>query len=102
MVSALLLGLLGAVAALVAATEYRNRRRGFPPDRRRERTLLQVAGGASVAALVGFGGAFGLVPDPGVPDVVADALELGLLLPSIAAYGAWFHVRRDRTGSSAA
>lgn len=91
MVHPQVLALAGGVALLVPAAEAWSRYWGADPENWPRRALIRAGSGLLILALVGFDGAFGLVPDPGVPSGVATAVELSLVGLALLAYvgGLW-------------
>ena len=88
---------LAAVLALVPiAAEAWSRYWGADPESWPERALIRTGSALLILALVGFDGAFGLIPDPGVSPGVATAAELTLVGVALAAYaGFWWRRRGD-------
>lgn len=75
--------LLLVATVLVPATSYalvEPENRGTP--RRRVSLLVQFGSMALVTSLIGFEGTFGLVADPGVPEIVGT----GVLVGSVGAF----------------
>ena len=94
MVHPRLLALAGGLVLLPVAAELWSRYWGADPENWPDRALIRAGSALLLLALVGFDGAFGLIPDPGVPSGVALAAELVLLGLSLAAYAAFWY-RRD-------
>ena len=82
------------LALLVAAAEGWSRYWGAEPTNWRRRALVRTSGALLVLALVGFDGAFGLIPDPGVDPGVALAVELSLHGLALGGFLAFFWLRR--------
>ncbi|WP_435115255.1 hypothetical protein [Halolamina sp. C58] len=89
-----LLVLAAGLAVLPVGAELWSRYWGADPENWPERALIRTGSVLLILALVGFDGAFGLIPDPGVSPSVATAAELVLLALSLAAYAAFWY-RRD-------
>jgi hypothetical protein len=89
-----LLVLVAGLALLPVAAELWSRYLGANPENWPDRALIRVGSALLVLALVGFDGAFGLIPDPGVSAGIATAAELVLFGLSLAAYAAFWY-RRD-------
>jgi len=91
MVHPQVLALAGGVALLVPVAEAWSRYWGAAPENWPRRALVRAGSGLLILALIGFDGAFGIVPDPGVPSGMDTAVELALVGLALVAYvgGLW-------------
>lgn len=86
MVTAQFLALAAGLALLPIAAEGWSRYWGADPENWPQRALVRTGSALLLLALVGFEGAFGLIPDPGVPSGVATAGPFALYGLSFACY----------------
>lgn len=94
MVHPRLLALTVGLALLPVAAEGWSRYWDADPENWPRRALIRTGGVLLILAAVGFDGAFGLIPDPGVPPGIAAAVALTLNGLALACFLGFFWRRR--------
>jgi hypothetical protein len=105
MVAQSLLTLTAVAVLAIVLPDVWQRSHGIPTTRRRQATLFRVGGASLAVALLGFEGALGWIPDPGVAADLAATLHGALLVCALAGFGGSWYIRRqlrdaDRDGTN--